>query len=59
MPVEHIEIIDDLKEADETTLSTLNNRNAQIWHPLLALAKQGGDEWFNRGVAAVGNFRSP
>lgn len=55
---QHQSIIEDLKKIDEKSLSKLHNRNAQIWHPLLAVAKVGGKEWFERAVEAVENFVS-
>src|SRR5260370_3713402 len=60
---QHIDVIEQLKSIDEEKVYVdengrrkLNNRNAQLWHPLLALAKLGGDEWFKKSVEAVEIF---
>jgi hypothetical protein len=39
-------VLDKLRTIDEDSLSSLNNRAAQIWHPLLAIAKVVSVEWF-------------
>jgi hypothetical protein len=42
---------------DEDMLSTLDTRNAQIWHPLLAVAKfAGGERWFQRATSCCEFF---
>lgn len=52
-------IFERLKAIDEDSLSKLNNRAAQIWHPLLAIAKiAGGDDWFRRASDAAQYFTS-
>lgn len=62
---QHVDIIEQLKSIDEEKLYVdengkrrLNNRNAQLWHPLLALAKLAGDEWFKKSVESVEIFIS-
>jgi len=48
-----------LKKIDEDRLSNLSNRAAQIWHPLLALAKvAGGEEWYRRASDVAQYFTS-
>ena len=51
-------VLDQLKNTDEDSLSTLTNRSAQIWHPLLAIAKIAGEDWYKRGSAAADFFVS-
>src|SRR5262249_8586687 len=45
--------IEDLRNIDEENLSTLTQRAAQIWHPLLAIAKLAGEDWFDRAMNAA------
>src|SRR5262249_1766840 len=49
-------VIEQLKHIDEENLSTLTKRAAQIWHPLLAIARMAGEDWFERATMAAGLF---
>lgn len=50
-------VINELKAVDEDSLSSLNNRAGQIWHPLLAIALvAGGEKWFNRMTESMRYF---
>ena len=48
--------VEELKTVDEDSLSMLTKRAAQIWHPLLAIAKISGGDWFDRTSEAAEYF---
>jgi hypothetical protein len=46
-------VIEHLASIDEDGLSTLTKRAAQIWHPLLSIAKIAAEDWFDRAIKAA------
>jgi Protein of unknown function (DUF3631) len=48
--------LDKLRNVDEEGLSTLTKRAAQIWHPLLSIAKIAGDDWYERALQTAAFF---
>lgn len=50
------ETLDSLRNVELSEASFLNNRNEQIWEPLLAIAKITNADWYERALASAQYF---